>query len=207
MDTKAPEQIVVTPTTDAGKTAEPSQEPKKERTEQEKAAFTLKKNAERLTELGGDPANVLGIKPKLNVDASLSDETPLTVGALRTIQKQDAKKTALQMASEIEDDDERTGVEAILNRLEPSGDPSKDLALARGAVTSERTKQIAEDVARKSNPNRTAAGGSVPANREEVFEPTPQEQVFMGRPYNMSKEKIVAARKEAEAKRLKQSGQ
>ena len=176
----------------------PSHE-KPERTERKKAEFSLKKNAERLRELGGNPTDVLGVKPQIQIDETLSDDTPLTVGAFRQIQKQDAKQTAIQLAEEIEDEDERAEVKGILEtRLVPSGDPHADLALVRAAVNAKRTGQIAEEVNRKTKPTRTAAGGSASARTEEIFEPTEQEAIFMRPPYNVSKEKIIAARKKAQ---------
>lgn len=195
-------KVAATETADAGKdqTKEPSQE-SNQRTEAEKAAFNLKKHADRAKELGLKPEDILGIKPKLQVDASVSDDTPLTVGALREIQKQDAKKTALQLAENIEDEDERTQTKNILERLAPSGDAEADLAIARSAVNAKRTSQIAADVVRTTRPNRTAAGGSANARQEDDFKPTEEElalfQGFKLDPVKL-KDKILAARARAQ---------
>src|SRR5258706_16055881 len=48
------------------------------RTEAEKAAHALKKNAERARELGVDPAEVLGITSGTHIDEEIDDDTPLT---------------------------------------------------------------------------------------------------------------------------------
>ncbi len=187
------DEAVVTPTT-----IEPSQ--KTERTEKDKAAFSLQKNAERLKELGGDPADVLGIKPNLKVDAQISDDEPLTYGKLREIQKQEAQKTALQLAEDIEDESERTQVVDLLqNRLRSSGNPQEDIKLARATVNSLKNTQIGEEISRKSSPNRTASGTSPGKPVENEFIPTADEATFMRPPYNLSKEKILERRKKEEA--------
>ena len=176
----------------------PSQ--KKEYSEKEKAAFTLKKNAERLAELGGDPAEVLNIRPTINLDEDLDDDKPLTVKDFRQLQKNDAKKTALQLADELPED-ERDEVKALLeSRIVPSGNAEQDLRDARAIVNTAHNAKIAEHLANKTNPKKTAAGGSSDARSEDEFVPTPDEAAFMKPPYNTSKEKILAARKANEAK-------
>lgn len=181
---------------DAGKTAAPSQEPK--RTEAEKAAFSLRKNAERAKELGLDPAEILGVKTHIETDPEHEDDKPVTVGMLRDMQKADAKKTALQLATEIPDEDTRTAViDALNTRLAPSGNPEDDFRFALGAVSASKNKQVIEELNRYTPPKRTAAGGSMPAHVEEVFTPTQEELTFMGAPYNMTQEQVIAARKAA----------
>ena len=175
----------------------PPQEPSKpERTELEKAEYNLGKNAQRVKELGGDPASIVG-SPTVPIDSTLSDDTPLTVGALRQIQKQEVKKTSLQLADAIEDETEKSAVKEILGRLEPSGSPQQDFNLARSAVNAERTRQIAEDNLRNGTAQPGAPGGSAPGITEKPFEATAAELVFMGPPYNLTKEQILAARPKA----------
>lgn len=171
------------------------------RTEKEKAVFTLKGTAQRLKDLGEDPLKILGIQPETKVSSELSDDTPLTVGALRELQRQDTKRSALQMANDISDEAERDEVISILNRLEPSGDAQSDFNLAQNAANAQRAKRIADEQARRTQPRRTAAGGSSPAPVETEFTPTAEEMVFMRPPYNLSKDKIIARRK-AEQERL-----
>lgn len=181
-----------TPAPDAGKTPEPSQKP--ERTEAEKAAYSLRKNAERAKELGMDPAEVLGIKPTLNLDDDLPDDRPLTVGDLKVIQKQEARKSALQMAEDLPED-EREEVKEALGRVVPSGNAEDDLRFARAAVNAPRNAKIAEHLGIKGTPKRTAAGSSQPTEIESEFTPTAEETAMMRPPYNLSKEKVLAARK------------
>lgn len=179
---------------DEGKTPAPSQESK--RTEAEKAAFSLKKNAERAVELGLDPAEILGVKTHIEVDAQDDDAKPVTVGMLRDIQKQDAHKTSLQLADSIEDEETRATVKAILtDRIRPSGDGEADFKLALSAASAEKNKQVLAEVNRYAPPKRTASGGSMPAHVDAEFVPTSEEIMFMQPPYNLTKEKVIAARK------------
>lgn len=188
------ETPVVTPATDEGKTLPPSQKAK--RPETETATFSLKKNAERARELGLDPAEILGLKTHIETDVNDEDSKPVTVGMLRDIQKQDAHKTAIQMAEEISDEDTRTTVKTYLSdRIKPSGDADADFKLALAAASAPKNKQILAEIERYGTPRRTASGGSMPAHIEEEFTPTAAEQTFMAPPYNMTKEKIIAARK------------
>lgn len=176
----------------------PSQKP--QRTEKEKAEFTLKSTAERLKELGGDPVEVLGVRPTIKIDDSLEDDAPLTVGTFRELQKQDARKTAEQLADAITDETERERVKAELKFIVPSGDAQADLRRAQAAANVERNAKIIEEAQRRGHARVTASGGSQPATQEDMFEPTPEESVFMRPPYNLSKEKILAARKAAAEK-------
>lgn len=172
----------------------PSQETK--RTEAEKAAFSLRKNAERAQELGLDPAEILGVKTHISTNDEDEDSKPVTVGMLRDIQKQDARQSALQMADDIADEDTRTAVkDALSKRVAPSGNAEDDFRFALGAVSASKNTQIIQELNRYAPPKRTAAGGSMPAYVEEEFVPTAEEQVFMRPPYNVSKEKIIEARR------------
>ena len=184
---------VETPTTEVKveKKVEPSQ-----RTEKEKAEYSLRKNAERLKELGGDPISLLGVK--LPEDADEEDNAPLTIAKLKEFQKKTGQQTALQMADAIEDEIEREEVKNLLtSRIMPSGNAEADLLLARGAVNSKRHAKLAEEANRKSQPIRTASGGTQPGKVEEQFTPTAEELIFMRPPYNLSKAKIIENRQKA----------
>lgn len=190
------DEVIVseTLTDDEGKDLDEGKDPIPERTEQEKATFNLKKHAERARELGIRPEDVLGLR-QLKVDDSLSDDTPLTVGAFRQLQKEDAKKTALQLADDIEDEGERNEVKTILEkRIVPSTDPHADLALARSAVNARRTAMLSEDDARKIQAKQTASGGSADGRHEDQFVPTETESVMMAHPYNLTQAEVIAAR-------------
>lgn len=162
---------------------------RKQRTEKEKAEFSLRKNAERLKELGGDPTLVLGER---QVDDTENDVPEW----YRKERAKEAQKTSLQLADDIKDESERNLVKEYLqNRIIPSGNPQDDFRFALGAVHSFKNKQILEEINRKNPPRVTAAGGSAPAPVEEEFTPTEMEMIMMRPPYNLSKEKIIAARK------------
>jgi hypothetical protein len=166
---------------------------KPERTEKEKAMFTLRKTADRVRQLGADPEEVLGLK-KEPVDEDMSDDTFLTVGAFKDIQKKEARKTALEMAQQIEDEYERAEVIRALSRVVPSGKAIDDYNFAVSAAGAKRSYMIAEDIQRRIAPAKTASGGSTSAKKEEQFEPTEEEKVFMSPPYNLTKEDVLKAR-------------
>lgn len=162
-----------------------------QRTPEEIAEFNLKKAAERARAAGIDPTKVLGATTSEQVS---DDDKPLTMKDLRAMQTADAKKSAIEMAESLPEA-ERDEVKKLLEtRIVPSGNADEDLRLARSAVAADHNKQIAEDLARKPDVRRTAAGGSSSASTEAPFEPTESEKVFMAPPYNLSKEQIIAKR-------------
>lgn len=169
------------------------QDPSKEnkRSEKEKAEFSLKKTAERLVELGGDPSEALNLK---NLPNEISDDTPLTLGKLKEIQKSEAHKTALEMAETLPDNEKEEVKTLLRDNIKPSGNAENDLKIARAAVNATHNAQIAELLSRGISPKKTAAGGSGDSPRSEEFVPTPEEKALMGPPYNLSKEKVIAAR-------------
>lgn len=164
-------------------------------TEAEKAAFTLKKNAERAKELGIDPLEVLGGKPSED-DDDAEDDKPVTVGMLKKKELNDATKTAIQIASEqITDEFERELTEHhITHTIKPSGNAQTDFNNARALVNSVKNKQIAEEIARKTNAKTHNSGAGAPAKNEKIFEPTAEEQSYMKPPFNLTKEDIIKNR-------------
>jgi len=179
---------VVTPATDEGKTSEPSQT----RTEKDKAIFTIKKQAERLQEMGVDPSEIIGKKPNGN------SEVP---DWYKQEKAKEQTQNALQMAESLADAETREQVKTYLKtRIVPSGNPTQDFKDALGAVSAAKNKQILEEMARATSPKVVASGGSSDPTKEEEFIPTEQESIFMKPPYNISKEKILEARKKAEMK-------
>src|ERR1035437_529481 len=115
--------------------------------DEEKAEFTFKKQAERLKALGKDPASILGIEKS---DEEDGDDTPLTVGMLKKMQQETASKTALQQADEIQNETERELVKFHLqNTIKSTGTPTEDLKLARALVNSVKNSQIMEENNRK----------------------------------------------------------
>lgn len=160
----------------------------KEYSDKEKAEHNLKKQAERAKEAGLDPLKVLGKEPKEE-----HDEIPEWY---KREQAKNAQKTALQLADAIADEDERKLVkEYLTTRIKPSDNPESDFRLAFSAVRGSKNKEILEELNRRNQPRGTASGGSQEKPVEEQFTPTPEEAVLMAPPWNLSKEKIIAARR------------
>jgi hypothetical protein len=180
-------------------TVEPTVEPTEpsqsvERTPREKAEYNLRKRAEEAKALGVDPAEVLGIQKPTQVNDELPDDKPLTIKDLRDLQKQDARKTAMQMAEDIADSTERDAILSELRFIVPSGDADADFRRAQASANAERNALVATEAARKGETRRTAAGGSAGIHVEDEFVPTAEESRMMKPPYNLSKEKIIASR-------------
>lgn len=175
-------------------------ENKVQRTEADKAAFSLRKNAERAKELGIDPAEVLGFTQKPKGLDEYNEDTPVTVGMLEKLTKERGLKSAIELADEIPDQHERALTKKYLEeRVKPSGDPYEDLRFARLAVNSVKNSQIAEEITRASQPRSAPSGaGAPPKPQEREPEFTAQELGFMRPPFNMTKEDIMKARKSAE---------
>lgn len=159
-------------------------QPKPERTEEDKVAFNLKKKADEAKALGLDPHKILGDQ----------DEVPEWY---RKEKAKEAKETALQMAEKIPEEDKRERVKEILGRLAPSADPEADFRTALGAVSAEKNKEILSEINGYSRPRVIAPGSSQPPKEEDEFVPTAEEARMMQPPYNLTKDKILAARKKA----------
>jgi hypothetical protein len=164
------------------------------RTEAEKAAFSLKKNAERAKELGIDPAEVLGYTttPAPTVDK----DAPLTVGMYEQMQKNQSQQTSIQLAERITDPHERElTITYLKTRIVPSGDPEDDLRFARQAVNSVKNGQIVEELSRATPPRTHGSGAGAPPNpTAKPLELTAEEQQFTRAPFNMTPAEIIAAR-------------
>lgn len=186
----APEDIIKEPSQDPLEAELQREEKRGTKSEPEKAAYTLQKNAERLRELGLDPAEILGLKTKE------APGTVMTVEMFEAMKKEDSQKTALQMADEIQDDHERNLTKKyLLERIVPSGDPNEDLRFARNAVNSVKNQQLLEEQGRKGVAGTHVSAPGAPAKR------TPKEQElsavelrFTRPPFNLTKEEIIAKR-------------
>ncbi len=194
------------------KEADPTSEPAKEeqdplkveldrvqrtgKTEAEKAAFSLKKNADRARELGIDPAKVLGLGTKADDPTEEDDDKPVTRADLRRFQQESASKSALQLADEINGESERELTKYHLqNSIKSTGNPNEDLRLARSLVNAAKNSKIIEEVGRKTEAKTHSNGSGVNAKDEIVQgELTPQEKQFLGKPIFMTKEQIIKAR-------------
>ena len=107
------------------------------RSEAEKAAFSLKKNLERAKELGVDVDSVLGVKTEATHATTIDKDAPLTVGMYEQMQKENARKNAIELAESIADQYERDlTISYLKTRIVPSGDAHEDLRFARLAVNS-----------------------------------------------------------------------
>lgn len=158
---------------------------KKQFTRRERLNFEKKKIDEQLTKLDADE----GVKP--------DDNTPVTVGMLKKKEQETALKTALDLAEDIEDTDERELTKHYLkDRVVPTGNAQEDLKFARAAVNSLRNAQLAEEAERKRNPQKFANSPGAPGKKGDVFTPTAEEAVFMRPPYNLSQADIIKARSE-----------
>lgn len=165
------------------------------RSEAEKAAFSLKKNAERAKELGIDPAEILGLKKK-EVESSFSEDTVVTVGMLEKMRREQSQKSAIELAEAITDVKERElTIQYLKTRIVPTGDAEDDLRFARQAVNSIKNGQIAEEIARGTTPKNFSSGaGAPPAKTLTTPELTPSEQQFTRPPFNMTPEEIISKR-------------
>jgi len=148
--------------------AEPSQA-KKERTPLEKLRYTKARLEAQIAEEEA--------KSGIVITDDVDDDKPLTKGDLKRIQRDEAKRTALSMANDISDDDERSKViEYLETRIVPTGNPQKDLQFARDAVNSEKHRQIAEMASqKKGQPVSRSSGTGAPAREEDQFIPTENE--------------------------------
>lgn len=162
------------------------------RTELEKAQFSLRKNAEKVKELGGNPDEILG-----GSMIAEDDDKPVTVKMLKELEAKKAQKTALQLAEDIKDENERELVKHYLEtKVIPSGNAEEDLRFAQAGVNAKRNALIAEESGRKSGANAHVSAPGAPAKNEgEIFEPTPEEATYMRPPFNLTQAQIVAARK------------
>lgn len=147
---------------------------------EERLLFEKSKIEDQLRELGGSTED---------------DDAPVTVGMLKAKEKEAVEKTALQLADDIEDETERKLVKHYLSENIRAGTPQESIRLARAVVNSLKNSQIAQEVTRKQEAQRHSSGSGAPAKQEDTSELTPEEEVFARPPYNLSKEKIIAARK------------
>lgn len=164
------------------------------KTEKEKAEFSLKKNADRLKELGGDPSAILGMD-KTDEDLE-EDEKPVTLGMLKRMQQDTATKTAIQIAEELPSETERELAKWHLqNTIRSTGNPTKDFELAMNQVNAVKNKQILDEMRRKTTAKTHSSGSSAPAKYEADIELTHEELTFMRPPFNLTKEQIIKSRK------------
>lgn len=165
------------------------------RTEVEKAAFSLKKNAERLKELGGDPEAILGIEKPQVEETVDEDDKPVTVGMLKKMQQDTTTKTALQLAEELPTETERELAKWHLkNTIKSTGNPAEDLALVRTLVNAAKNKQIIEEVERKTPPKNHSSSSSAPLKSEGEESELTKEEVQLMNFGHLTKEEVIKSR-------------
>lgn len=172
--------------------------PRPVRTEAEKATFSLKKNAERVKELGLNPEEILGIKSNSHSEEDIDDEDrPLTVKEYKLMQQEQATKTASDLADAIPGQVERELVKFhIKNTIKSTGNPAEDLRLARMLANGAKNASIVEEVTRKPQAKNFSNATSANAIETPVEQELSKEEMqFMKPPFNLSKEQIIKARK------------
>lgn len=192
------EQPVV-PTTTPEEIPAPSQDPvadelarvqKKDqgRSKREKLEYTKARVDSQLAELDAEEGNT----PAVSGDKS----APMTVAMYENLEKERAQKSALQMADEITDANERDLVKHhIENTIRPSGNPNEDLRVAKALVNAVKNGQLLEETARVSTPSRAPASPGAPARLpQQQEELTSDELLFMRPPFNMTKDQVIKAR-------------
>lgn len=162
---------------------------KTKRTQKEKLIYTKNRIEQQLKELDGDGENL---------EPSIEDEKPLTMGEYKKLQSANVTKSALQLADEIENETERELTKHYLqNKIVSSGNPQEDLSDARALANKIKNAKIAEMAIQKPGVIRTSSqGGGTPfvAPEEEL---TPAEQRLLKSPLGagLTKEIILATRK------------
>lgn len=162
------------------------------KTELEKALFTKQQIDKRIADLQKEN----GTSEPIDAD----DNATVTVGMLKQMEKERAAKSSLQLAEDIEDENERELIKHHLqNTIRPSGNPNEDLKTARMMVNAVKNSKLIEEAQRKTQPKNFSSGTGNPAKPVDgVFEPTTEELAYMHPPWNLSKEKILEARKNAQ---------
>lgn len=171
---------------------------KSRKTPQEKAKDSLFFNAQKAKELGLDPAEILGIKPR-EEEVFNEDEKPLTrkdlLEALSAIKTSTATKTAEDLANEITNETERElTLFHIQNTIRSTGDPQEDLRNARALTNSVKNSQILEEASRKPQAKTHSSGsGATGGNVEPNVVLTPEEETYLATGH-ITKEEILLNR-------------
>lgn len=164
---------------------------KTKRTHKEKLIYKKNEIDKELRELDKEA----GVETGLQDDTD--DDTPFTKGDFKKLQAETTTKTALDLANNIEADTERELVKFhINNTIKSTGNPKEDLKLAQAIVNSTKNAKIAELAQQKPGVKRGSSNGGGAPYQEEIPELTPQELRFTKAPWNLSKEVILAKRKE-----------
>lgn len=168
------------------------------RTEEEKASYTFRKQAERLNALGIDPLKALGMNGKNEssvTEEENEDDKPVTMGMLKKMNQESTSKSALELANEIQHESERELVKYHLqNTIRSTGNPQKDLELARSIVNAVKNGKVVEEIIRKPAPKTYSSNGGASQRSEPEIELSNEEQLYMKAPFFLTKEQIIASR-------------
>lgn len=158
MEDKEKEVVVV----ETPKPKEPSQDKPKERTRLEKLRYTRANIDSQIAE--EEKANGIVISDEED------DDRPLTKRDLKNIERENAKKSALQMADELPEDERASVRELLETRIVPSGNPQKDYRDAVALANSDKNGQVVAEVKRTRDTKVTRpASGGAPRKEEPEF--------------------------------------
>lgn len=160
-------------------------------TKEEKAIFSYKNIRTQLKGMGIDPDELE--KPPTNYD---DDDKPVTMKMFKQMQAQNAQKSALDLANELQNDVERELVKHhIENTIRPSGDPALDLRNARAIANSARNSAILEEVGRKPIARNHSGASSAPHKRETDKIELSREDLAVQQAFGLSDDEIKKALK------------
>lgn len=159
-------------------------------TEAQQAAYNLQQNAKRAQELGIDPADVLGIKPKAPAG------TPMTVEMYEELQQKTASQSALQLADASIDDPKELELTKIYleNKVKPSGNAAEDLRTARLMVNAVKHAQIAEHASSAIPAKTHVSSPGAPATQKKADEELTKEEIQTMNAFKLTKEQVLASR-------------
>lgn len=147
---------------------------------------TLEFNRDRLAKEAAEERKRLGLSDE--------DVTPLTRADLEAYEAEKAVKTAMSLAGEIDDENERKLVlHHLENTIKPSGNAETDLRNAKILVDAVKSRQTIEELARRTEP-KTSSGTGAPPKPLDKSELTSEEETYR-QAFGLTKEQVISARK------------
>ena len=162
------------------------------KSELDKALYSKKKIEERIAQLKGESPDEKSEEDKPENE----DDKPVTIGMLKQMRQGEVVTTALTLADEIENENEREITKYHLEHsIKTTGNPQEDLKLARAIVNSVKNAQIAQTVVNKPAVKSHSSESSIQTRSEDKrLELTAEEIPFTKPPFNLSKEAIIKTR-------------
>ena len=153
------------------------------KTPQEKAAFALKLQAQRLKDQGLDIAEILGIKQEKEEIEEENEEKPLTRKDIEQLlgQSKPKEKSAVELAQEenVSDTEKELTLYYLENIIRPSGNANDDLKNAKTMVNSVRNSKIMEMQNLKPEAKSFSNASSIEIkNTTQNIQLTPEEDLF-----------------------------